>query len=292
MHKKRRFGWLRKCKDLRSDPWSRLFRTNLEYQPPRNRPIRSIARNISRALRRAAINAFVSEPTLRVMEVKRRKRGSGWQAVFQGQKFVLLKSASEECAIDDATDFLLERGGGEVQVVDEAGEVTARAWALIPWLAAPSTTPWIDGKEWLRQQSDGWKHFTNISLPKVIADSPIATFEKRCGWELIELLQALLGRENVAVGIACGEGGPVEVSDERGIFIRCSDETLLTLGQSTSWFVLLFIPPRFSYLKVLPKQKPRTYILSMESFVEGGNVSLGDAASVGEVADRLRISNP
>jgi hypothetical protein len=180
-----------------------------------------------RAIRGTIADVFETRPVVKILLVRPAEAEDGWEVHSKHDNSVRLVVPGQKRAIKDATELLRRETGGEVVLLDDAGELLERVWVLHRDRGASE----IQTKGWRRQRLNGWKHFCNVPAGYLLTTTP--------NRELIELLQALIGPENVRVGNACVNGSLMEVCGEEGIFVRCSRKSLAMLRTSERWFALL-----------------------------------------------------
>lgn len=202
-----------------------------------------------RAVHRAVVSHFASEPTMRVVEVRPHRTEEGWEAVREGRDYLFLEGPTEDSIVRDMTQYLRWNGGGEVVVVGHANRITKRIWVT------PSRQPTqiIEKGEWSRDRHSGWTHFCNVPSDFGVADDS--------NRELIDLLKALIGPANVATGGAYVDGTLAEDGIEMGIFVLCSHRDLERLKKSERWFRLAS-PGEGSSIAYL-EGRPRVYTLAV-----------------------------
>jgi hypothetical protein len=175
---------------------------------------------------------------VRILEVRCDRARNEWDVVPQGRKLALLVRGSKVRAMEDGVELLRENGGGAMHLMNETGKVVETVWVLGPRRGISSRTPRIEIGSWPRHRKDGWKFVRNIPL----FGFPEAKPTDGAGRQLIDLLQALIGRDNVARGNPCMDGVPAAVPGQLGLFVRCSHEDLAKLRSSVSWYYAAFLP--------------------------------------------------
>jgi hypothetical protein len=138
-------------------------------------------------------------------------------------------------------------------------------------------------REWHQRRGEGWKFFCN--LPAFGRLSTLGFLEPkrsdRFGGELIDLLQSLIGRDNVTTGNACEHGIPSGIPEEIGLYVRCSHKDLARLRKSERWFSFSLLHTRALPIAAASKVRTRTLLLG------GPPVAL--TVPLGELIARLRI---
>jgi hypothetical protein len=253
-------------------------------------PVSSLM-GLLRAILCAVVNVLASEPAVRVVEVRPDEFASGWRAQFKGRKSALLISKDKECAIEDATELLRKKGGGEIMVVDVVNgkdKIAQRVWVLPSHKGIARGTPMIGRKKWHQQRGEGWKFFCNLPTfgrRSMIGMSRLPVLEPkasdRFGTELIDLLQSLIGRDNVTTGNASEGGIPSGVPEQIGLYVRCSNRDLAMLRKSERWFSFCSLHTLVLPIGAASKVRTRTLLL------DGPPVGL--TVPLGELIARLRL---
>jgi hypothetical protein len=153
-------------------------------------------------------------PQLDIVAVRRNRVSGEWELTSRDGKRLLARP-TRKTVIKNAKALLRWRGGGEIRVMFDRG-IAERIWVLGPHRGIESGTPCIGGKTWAQHQANGWKLFRNH--PTFGTEFHPKPTDKS-GGALIDLLQALLGKGNVATGNACMGGVPGGIPDQIGIYV-------------------------------------------------------------------------